>query len=343
MSSDADAAATVALFSSFYTESYCAVAASVLFIYEAFVTFDQEVACFWTAKRNGAALLFFANKWFSMLYYVMSAATTFAPFPSDKRLACSTFIISITAVGVLPFITGAVVLSRSKFLGLLVFALSLAPAGANLVASGYQLSGENVPPFGCVQTDNTTVALDLRRRSSVVIISRVPLIVADILLICITWTKLNSRSALKGIQQSRRLSLSDILFRDGTIYFIVLFILNVLHLTLSLVAAAGSAGGSDVTIFTGPITAILVSRFLLELQEANQRDLVLGPNASMHSSRNPYDASSFMSSLGGFIIPDVSGRSAYDSELHFGSRSEAREEDGQASQASESAASPFST
>ncbi|RDX47438.1 hypothetical protein OH76DRAFT_1441859, partial [Lentinus brumalis] len=171
MSSDADAAATVALFSSFYTESYCAVAASVLFIYEAFVTFDQEVACFWTAKRTGAALLFFANKWFSMLYYVMSAATTFAPFPSDK--SCSTFIISITAVGVLPFITGAafsalraLVLSRSKCLGLLVFALSLAPAGANLVASGYQLSGENFPPFGCVQTDNTTVAIDLRRRSS---------------------------------------------------------------------------------------------------------------------------------------------------------------------------------
>ncbi len=52
-------------------------------------------------------------------------------------------------------------------------------------------------------------------QKTVVIISRVPLIVADILLICITWIKLNSRSALKGIQQSRRLSLSDILFRDG--------------------------------------------------------------------------------------------------------------------------------
>ncbi len=27
---------------------------------------------------------------------------------------------------------------------------------------GYQYSGENFPPFGCLETDNTTAALDLR-------------------------------------------------------------------------------------------------------------------------------------------------------------------------------------
>ncbi len=46
-------------------------------------------------------------------------------------------------------------------------------------------------------------------------ISRVPLIVADMLLIYITWTKLSSKDALRGLGQSKRLSLSDILFRSG--------------------------------------------------------------------------------------------------------------------------------
>ncbi len=47
------------------------------------------------------------------------------------------------------------------------------------------------------------------------IVSRVPLIIADILLIYITWTKLRNWGALKDVRQSKRLSLSDVLFRGG--------------------------------------------------------------------------------------------------------------------------------
>ncbi len=56
----------------------------VLFLYDTVLTFDREVVYFWTAKRiSGAALLFFANKWISMMYYVM-LLVGFASFPSDK-------------------------------------------------------------------------------------------------------------------------------------------------------------------------------------------------------------------------------------------------------------------
>ncbi|TFK92465.1 hypothetical protein K466DRAFT_228471 [Polyporus arcularius HHB13444] len=86
MSSDTDdAAATVVLFDSFsYTENYCDMAVAVLFVYDTIITFDQEVAYFWTAKRiGGASLLFFANKWISLTVYVM-LLVSFASFPSDK-------------------------------------------------------------------------------------------------------------------------------------------------------------------------------------------------------------------------------------------------------------------
>ncbi|TFK90254.1 hypothetical protein K466DRAFT_485070, partial [Polyporus arcularius HHB13444] len=51
---------------------------------------------------------------------------------------------------------------------------------------------------------------------TVIAISRAPLILADILLVYITWTKLDSRSALRlDGRRTDRLSPSNILFRDG--------------------------------------------------------------------------------------------------------------------------------
>ncbi|TFK91445.1 hypothetical protein K466DRAFT_660057 [Polyporus arcularius HHB13444] len=264
MSDDADTGAvgTVALFESFYAGNHCQVAASgtcnpsgnssfvgltrsfaiAVFIYDAFVTFEREVTCVWTAKRTGASLLFFANKWLLMMYYVV-LLFQHATFLSDQ-------------------------------------------VGSSLHAIVHAHPGD----------------------CAVIIISRVPVIIADMLLIYITWAKLSSRGALRDVRQpqagSKRLSLSDILFRDGTIYFVVLFTLNCLHLILSATAILTNGSGSYVTYFTAPLTAILVSRFLIDLQEANHAVVRVDEDDPLHSSRDPYDAPSFISSLGAFINPE---------------------------------------
>ncbi|TFK91440.1 hypothetical protein K466DRAFT_660053 [Polyporus arcularius HHB13444] len=239
--SDADAAAaTVTLFDALYTDWYCGLAASVLFIYDAFVTFDREVACFWAAERKGgASVLFFANRWISMTLYSL-LLVQFASFPSDK---------------------------------------------------------------------------------------------------------LSSRGAVRGILQSTRLSLSDVLFNDGTIYFIVLFALNILHLVLTLTALAvsGGDGASYVTIFTTPLTAILISRFLLDLQETNQAVVRVDPDDPLHTSRDPYDTPSFISSLGAFVHPDDSARSDDEFEMYDVSRPVGEEEDGAGVSKVQQAAAPASS
>ncbi|RDX46096.1 hypothetical protein OH76DRAFT_1407228 [Lentinus brumalis] len=324
MSSDTDAVAT--LFNAITAENYCAAAASALFIYDTIVTFDREVACFWTHKRAAASLLFFANKWIYMTISVLDLVQL-RPFPSDK--SCSQFQVVGFAFVILQFVPAAVfsalrayVLGSSKLLGLIVLVLSLAPVGVNLVQYAYEMSGQNFPPFGCLEVDKTTVAIALRRRlisghrpwrmlifknCTVVISSRIPLIVADLLLIYITWTKLSSRSTFDDVRSSKRLSLPGILFRTGTIYFVALFILNVLHLSLTLTSLTGKDRTSvtKVTVFIAPVSAILVSRFLLELQAANQMVVRLDPDDPLHSSRNPYDKPSFISSLGGSISPGL--------------------------------------
>ncbi|KAI0689222.1 hypothetical protein C8T65DRAFT_700344 [Cerioporus squamosus] len=212
----------------------------------------------------------------------------------------------------------------------------MSPVGVNLVSYGYDLHGENIPPFGCIQFDDVSVALA---------VSCAYLIVADILLIWITWTKLR-RGALKSVRQHKRLLLSDILFRGGIIYFVVLLILNGLHLLFTVTVLAGTAdsGASDVTIFTTPITAILISRFLLELQEASQRVVRIDSDDPLHSSRDSNDPPSFFASLG-FINPDLpAGSDDGDDdgyELQGGSGSEdPEEEDGVHDQTSQAAVAP---
>ncbi|KAI0710423.1 hypothetical protein C8T65DRAFT_190846 [Cerioporus squamosus] len=249
--------------------------------------------------------------------------------------SCSFFRITMEAMLMLQFIPGAAfsalrayVLSRSKLLGLLVFSLFLAPVGANLVLYGYQFSGVNFPPFGCLETYNITAALNLRY---IVIISRVPPIAADIILIYITWARLSTGSwgALRNIQHSKRLSLSEVLFQSGVIYFIILFSLNILHLALTATSVASDhPGSSAVTEFTAPITTILISHFLLALQEANQLVIRLDPNDPLYSSRDQHEGTpSFILSLGGSINLDPLVQSNDDSlELEDCSHSEAPKE-----------------
>ncbi|RDX54103.1 hypothetical protein OH76DRAFT_1062680 [Lentinus brumalis] len=316
MSSNAAAAATVALFGNLYTGSFCAVATSVLFIYDAFVTFDSEVACFWSAARTGASLLFFANKWLFMASRVM-LLYEFASFPSNKML--------LLPNGVTGNFDTAVHARSSKPLGLLVLALSLAPVGANLVPYGYQLSGQYFPPLGCLQTDNTTAALNLSGDHLSSTGHR-----------CGHTTHLDHLDKAEQSGRSERYSkvqktftirhpLSRWYVSPRIIYFVVLFVLNLLHLVFTATAVAGDGSNADSIIptFTAPLTAIIVSRFLLELQAATQTVVRLDPDDPLHSSRNPYDSTPrFISSLGGFINMELPVPSDDVLEVNVGSYSD---------------------
>ncbi|TFK90253.1 hypothetical protein K466DRAFT_583917 [Polyporus arcularius HHB13444] len=77
-----------------------------------------------------------------MAVYVSMVLVQFATFPSDE--SCSMFQIALEAISIAQYVPGAIfsalrayVLSRSKPLGFLVLALSLAPVGANLVQPGH--------------------------------------------------------------------------------------------------------------------------------------------------------------------------------------------------------------
>ncbi|KAI1783683.1 hypothetical protein LXA43DRAFT_1130049 [Ganoderma leucocontextum] len=128
---------------------------------------------------------------------------------------------------------------------------------------------------------------------AVVIASRASIIAADILLILITWFSLFRKGAFHFTFDTA--TFAEVLLRDGTIYFVlgiplhvlllplplnpsdlsVLVVLNTLHLAFTLASfdVIALQNVSDLSLFTDPITAVLVQRFLFHLQSANRQAL----------------------------------------------------------------------
>ncbi|KAM5530634.1 hypothetical protein V8D89_015703 [Ganoderma adspersum] len=110
------------------------------------------------------------------------------------------------------------------------------------------------------------------------------------LLIAITW-KFLPEGSMQGnsrIETLKTRGLVWIMLCDGMIYFIILSILNILHLVLTELSVATDGDSSYISLFTSPLSSVLVSHFLLDLQEAHQRTVVgLAANEFLNSNSLP--------------------------------------------------------
>lgn len=57
----------------------------VLILHDYLVTFRQEVNMFWTRKLNGAAILFYLNRYAFITVYAIYQLTTYAPISDEVR------------------------------------------------------------------------------------------------------------------------------------------------------------------------------------------------------------------------------------------------------------------
>ncbi|KAI0650149.1 hypothetical protein C8Q79DRAFT_369290 [Trametes meyenii] len=120
-----------------------------------------------------------------------------------------------------------------------------------------------------------------------------------------TWKRITLHTGRRGS------SLGDVLFRDGIKYFVVLLSLNMTQVILTLLSIKpGSRGESYIPILSEPLTAIFISRFLLDLQSANQASRKLGsrtleslPNLPS-SDETPTFAARIIGSIGASTGPD---------------------------------------
>ncbi|TBU24418.1 hypothetical protein BD311DRAFT_857761, partial [Dichomitus squalens] len=286
----------------------------VLFLWDAILSTKDDVHFFWRKKPTGAAVLFWLNKYLAVIYFSYALASEMFELSAEVCALFDTMLHGLmTHVSVV--FTGMRVhaIRRVWYLSVLTTLLCAVTVGLNLCRYGFGLTGQIMPPFGCVIQDSTPIHLV----KAFTIASRGCQIVADLIAVVVAWLTLSrrynsyDRSHWKG-------TLSGVLLLDGTIYFLTLAVLNSLHLSFTLLSMEvfSLQNSSYFTAFTTPVSTVLVSRFIIHLQMANQRTVDMASSQAMttsHASSVVFDRA--IGSIGARITPDQyfgGGEESYD-------------------------------
>ncbi|GJE93811.1 hypothetical protein PsYK624_099730 [Phanerochaete sordida] len=145
----------------------------------------------------------------------------------------------------------------------------------------------------CSPTSHNLVPAD--QNTTVAWAGRLPTLLGDVLVLALTWAKTAAQ-----VRATRRLRLRSPLYalflRDGTLYFVALAALNASQLVLDRVLCLSQViftcvlcpsfpifgPGSDADKYMSRLTAVLVSRFLLNLRRADDQH---APAAAISSLR----------------------------------------------------------
>ncbi|TBU39318.1 hypothetical protein BD309DRAFT_969953 [Dichomitus squalens] len=154
---------------------------------------------------------------------------------------------------------------------IITFLLSVSPSIMALVLSPWIRFHHDPNNGGCSMAYDAPVLLQV----VAVVSSRAFLVLADIIVVCITWSA-TYMHRLKS--HGKPPSISDVLFRDGTMYFVAQLILNTIYL-VSVLVPADVFGAKDLnsiaSLYIQPATSILITHFLLDLQQASRRTMHL--------------------------------------------------------------------
>ncbi|RPD81463.1 hypothetical protein L226DRAFT_608688 [Lentinus tigrinus ALCF2SS1-7] len=317
MSSPAD---IIAAENELLTERYIYFASVSLLFYDFVITSGREVNLFWTKKLTGASALFFFIRYVTLVYEILDVVSSVFTLSDKVRIKDLRveFPLRVTIVFSAMRAHG---LLKNWVLSVLILVLSFTPL-VNFAMFPLGLTGMFDPVVGCVAnivriTPNEPIMFVLHPSPIVSdtgiltrsqIVARAGLILADFILIVLTWVTLAIGPARPHLHlgDNTRRSLAAIMLWNGLIYFVILFILNVLHLSFTLTSIFGIDEPSNITLFTDPVTSILTWHFLLDLQEANQRDLKLDSEDPMHTSMSITGSLNFarvMGSIGSIVVP----------------------------------------
>ncbi|RPD65618.1 hypothetical protein L226DRAFT_567173 [Lentinus tigrinus ALCF2SS1-7] len=348
-SANSDVSATIAEFASFDVDFCLSISAWTLYVYDYIITFDREVELFWNGKRSGAAAIFILNRYLPLiaqLFYIVEytlfivSAERFGHYTEPQRASkrwltntsysCAAFIKTSLVVVILQYFPWALfsalrahALVRSRMLSTLVLLLSLVAPMLTFAKFAFGQTGvtqdfQPVVPGNCLVTDDLTTGMELHHHR-----------IADMSDLgghhpgsrdMVNLAKANLQLIFHGTNAphtSCNVSTYCFVPQLSTNYGVnsIVLTLNVLHMSFSIRSILSSDDISEVTVFSEHITAILVSRFLMDLQEANRKAVdqtssVVSAPDSLHFVTNFVDsfgASITIPGVGEDYFPELSG------------------------------------
>lgn len=244
-------------------DSYLILATTVLLpIHEFIITLDQEVTVVWMRdnKLSLGSILLVSTRWCVVLTAIM------VPFPTSTMTSCKIQLIAsrfflcagFAQVAVFSALRVSAIWGRNWLLFLVVSVLGLVPVVPNAyVVATWTYSFDT---GSCI----ATTRLSLRTIVILGLITRVSVIIADVLVLVLTWVK-TYEQVVSARRLGQTMSVSICLLRDGTIYFVILLALNLF--ALLTVTTLTSKSVFDTPVVTIP--PILVSRFILNLRQVD--------------------------------------------------------------------------
>jgi len=152
----------------------------------------------------------------------------------------------------------------------------MVPVGTNIYGSYVATSLQIlvIPPLSeaCYSTSKISEAASTRLEVG----TRVPVIVADTIVLVVTWIK-TWNTHRKALKNNIRTPVATMLLRDGTVYFLGLLSLNILN-----IVGTSTNVFAYATDFTTPLSSIIITHFSLNL-----RQVAYGPQSNVDDSHSP--------------------------------------------------------
>ncbi|THG95135.1 hypothetical protein EW026_g6456 [Hermanssonia centrifuga] len=216
------------------TINYIYTVLAALVAYEFLITINQEISMAWQRKPTGATWLFMINRYLMLVTGVLEVRL---PWMSSHHQHGAVVDTSNSCAGV--FVVSALMFSqfivfamfsalriyavwdRSLPLFVVVFALNLVPLATNLytaIITSYE--NVNYPLLGtiCGGSTNLSWGVFFGLVGVAALGTRLALIVADLLVVVLTWVKTWETRRLAS-EAGIQVPLITLLLRDGTVYF----------------------------------------------------------------------------------------------------------------------------
>jgi len=265
------------------------VAATTLIVYELILTLGDEIRLVW-GRKNPSAILFFLNKFILLGLAVASALpmTTLMSCEGTSVLYDIVAISNMSVCAVVAAIRVHVVSGKKWCMSALVLLLGLVPVGTNLFLDSKTTYGimtiSLLAPNTCIEyygfsnavymkskyfTPIHLLSLEPMHISLDLFTTRIFAIVSDVAVLAVTWYYTYDAGQIMSHLIGRNSStLAGLLLQDGTLYFVALVLLNVADIIFSTTGGGVGDGVDSLNAFIFPMSAILISRFLLHIREA---------------------------------------------------------------------------
>lgn len=291
--------ATIALLEVGFSLQCCGVAACAIYTYDRSLTFGSEVNLIWRRRRMTVA---------TGLYLLVHLSTTvyvYTQIAGTADVSCRSgtvqFVMQYCASVLFHVATGAfmalrayAISNRSLPLAFAIFLSSLVIAALNI----YQVCAVSAvavpPPIGCVVSPDIKTSI----RRPLLATGQASTVIPEVFLLVATWR----HACVAKIANAAQIDtpLTTLFLRDGTVYFVIIFILRLVD---ALLVATTTAMDPFFSPITYALQAILLSRFYLNLHEANSFQATTPSSPSQMSSLR------FMR-----VVGALAGSVAYDSE-----------------------------